>query len=101
MNKRQRKKFEKKTHTGRYRQDGFEVKIKPEMDINETYDTFGKLCQRLGFDWGGNPSAGGAFITRHGKTCTEDDRQLIIEWAKTTSYEVLVGPLVDAWHGWN
>ncbi|MEO8006890.1 MAG: YggL family protein [Betaproteobacteria bacterium] len=97
----------KRLYVGEFRELGFEVSFKfrgtPDDKQSSAFWVAFILeaIERNGLGFGGGDTEG--FVTAVHGSATEAHRQAVETWlgARTEVSSVKIGPLVDAWHGWD
>lgn len=106
LTKRRSRRLRKRLLVGEFQEFGFEVRFqfhgKPDdKQTSRFWDTFIlEAIERNGLGFGGGDTEG--FVTAVRGSATEAHRQAVEAWlrARAELSSVTVGPLVDAWHGW-
>ena len=105
-----KKRLRKKRHLGEFAEYGFKLRFAmtdglSTSDRNLILDDFIFEIERLGLQFGGGGVAdweGFAALDSCG-SATDEHRSAILAWLKShpNIEKPDVGPLVDAWHGWD
>jgi hypothetical protein len=104
-----KKRLRKKRRLGEFREFGFSVSFQfaattSAEERDSLFDAFIAMIEALGLQFGGgglNNWSGFVALDSRG-TATELHRHAVRRWLENHSQiqEVVVGDLVDAWHGW-
>jgi len=101
-----KKRLRKKLRFKEFREDGFNLKFEhEETDLYLFFDEFIEFVESHNIGFGGAcGNIWNGFITALGRgTMTRSHQQTIRDWLENrgTVKNIEVGPLIDAWHGWN
>ena len=106
LTKRRSRRLRKRLYVGEFQEFGFAVRFelqgKPDDKQSSAFqDAFIlEAIERNGLGFGGGDTEG--FVTAVHGSATEAHRHAVESWlgARAEVSSVKVGPLVDAWHGW-
>lgn len=106
LSKRRSRRLRKRLYVGEFREFGFTVRFelrgKPDdRQLTAFLDAFiVEAIERNGLGFGGGDTEG--FVTAVRGSATEAHRLAVETWlgARAEVSALKVGPLVDAWHGW-
>jgi uncharacterized protein YggL (DUF469 family) len=106
LSKRRSRRLRKRLYVGEFREFGFTVRFefrgKPDDgQLSAFFDAFiVEAIERNGLGFGGGDTEG--FVTAVRGSATEAHRLAVETWlgARAEVASLKVGPLVDAWHGW-
>jgi uncharacterized protein YggL (DUF469 family) len=107
-----KKRLRKKLRVGVFQELGFEVRYSLPVGLSsdeqgEFLDSFiERAIEANGLlvgGCGGNPVEGFVVAQGNRASATEEQREAVLEWLKSEprALNPEVGPLVDAWHGWD
>lgn len=107
-----RKRLRKKKRVGEFQELGFELAfaydVEGEAELDQLWDSFIEQAiegNNLECGGGGDEKGMEYFVVAAGgrASATEDHRQCVRSWleAEPCVKNIVVGPLRDAWHGWD
>lgn len=105
-----KKRLRKKLHKGEFQELGFNLEFDytgdadNEINVDRFYTAFIDAVESIGLEVGGGGyKQHSYFVARYRGSVSDQQRQALINWLEQYPdvANIIAGPLVDAWHGWD